>query len=54
MQLVDLKAIADDERVHWALFLLLGWMVVYPEAKFYIVSGRPGQKHNYDSSNMAK
>lgn len=38
MPLVDVKDIADDERVHWALFLVFTGFIVYPDVKGFFVS----------------
>jgi hypothetical protein len=38
MPLVDVKDIAHDERVHWALFLVFTGFVVYPDVKGFLVS----------------
>lgn len=37
MPLMDVKHIVEDERVHWALFLIITGLSVYPDARSSLV-----------------
>lgn len=38
MPLMDVKHIVDDERVHWALFLIITGLSAYPDIRSSLVS----------------
>lgn len=38
MSLMDVKRIVDDERVHWALFLIITGLSAYPDIRSSLVS----------------